>query len=440
MIAVAEARNSPTAAHPPLVKQNDVLVPEVPKDLAATGIDRHILADLALKTAHAVPRCTTKWVAGQMHLPIPLVEELLEQMARDHLVEVLGQEGPYNHRYTVSARGHERTVRLMNVSAYVGPAPVSLEAYASMMYYQHAQFPEVSLDDVRTTLTDLVLPSEDVMTVALAVMSQRSLFLFGPSGNGKTSLARFLHNVVERELWIPHAIGVDGEVIRIFDPQLHQTSAFTPVQPWKVDQRWVRVRRPFVVAGGEMTIDSLELAYSPARGFYEAPLHIKSNGGTFMIDDLGRQRVEPAAILNRWIIPLEHGFDYFTLRTGTKIQVPFQQMLIVATNLDPDEVMDPAFLRRMGYRVHMAAPGPQRYRGIFEKYAGRWRVDVPPGLMERLLERYHIEGREMRGCEPRDLLGRIQDICQLRRQPMELNDELLDLAWTSYFGAKRPAV
>jgi predicted ATPase with chaperone activity len=396
-----------------------------------------VLCDLALKTAHALPRCTTKWIAGQMHLPVSLVEELLEQMAKDHLLEVLGQEGPFNRRYTVSGRGHERALRLLNISGYVGPAPVSLEAYSALIYLQHSQFPEVSLQEVQQALGDLVLPADDIMTAALAFMSQRSLFVFGPPGNGKTSLARLLHNVVERDLWIPHAICVGSEVIRLFDTQIHQRASFSPPQPWKVDQRWVRIRRPFIVAGGEMTIESLEMAYSSTRGYYEAPLHIKSNGGTFMIDDLGRQRVEPSALLNRWIIPLEHGFDYFSLHSGHKIKVPFQQMLLVATNLEPERVMDPAFLRRMGYRVHLATPGPERYREIFEKYAARWHAEVPSGLVDRLLERYRSEGRELRGCEPRDLIGRAQDICQLRRTPLELNDELLDLAWTSYFGTKR---
>jgi hypothetical protein len=434
-IALSEPGSRQTPV-PPVVEQNGVPVPEAPTDLAGTGIERGILADLALKTAQALPRCTTKWVAGQMHLPVSLVEELLEQMARDHLLDVLGQEGPFNRRYAVSGRGNERALRLLSQSAYVGPAPVSLEAYSAMIHLQHSHFPEVALEDVQAALGELVLPEEDVLTAALAFMSQRSLFLFGPSGNGKTSLARLLHNVVERELWIPHAIGVGAEIIRLFDPQVHQTSDFSPIQPWKVDQRWIRVRRPFLVTGGEMTLDSLEMAFSPSRGFYEAPAHVKSNGGTFVVDDLGRQRVDPEKLLNRWIIPMEHGVDYFTLQSGTKVQIPFQQMLIVITNLDPERSIDPAFLRRMGYRVHLASPGPDSYREIFEKYAARWRTNVPKGLVEHILDRYRREGRELRGCEPRDLIGRVQDICQLRRQPLELNVKLVDLAWVSYFGSQ----
>jgi predicted ATPase with chaperone activity len=250
-------------------------------------------------------------------------------------------------------------------------------------------------------------------------------------------MARALHNVCESELWIPYAIAVGTEVIRIFDPQIHQEVEFTAAQPWKVDQRWLRVHRPFVVAGGEMTIEALELGFGPVRGLYEAPLHIKSNGGTFVIDDLGRQRVEPIDLLNRWIIPLEHGFDYFTLQSGPKVRLPFQQMLIVATNLDPNKVMDPAVMRRMGYRIHLTTPSRERYRQIFHQYAERWSAEVPAGVVERLMDRYQKEERDLRGCEPGDLIGRVQDICRLRGKDMELNDEVLDLAWTSYFGTKR---
>ena len=422
---------------PHMTEMDGILVPEAPTDAESTGIDRGFLCDLALKTARQVPQCATKWVAGHMCLPIPLVEELLMEMKDDHQLDVLGSEGPFNHRYSVSRRGHERAVDVMKVSGYVGPAPVSLELYSAMIELHQAQFPEVTFEDVRRSLADLVLPEEDVVLAAAALVSQRSLFLFGSAGNGKTSIARQLHEAIQGEQWIPHAIAVGSDVIQLFDPQVHQQTNFEPSERWKVDQRWVQIHRPLIVSGGEMTLDSLELSYSPATGYYEAPLHVKANGGAFVIDDFGRQRVDPWALLNRWIIPMEHGYDYLTLRSGRKLTIPFQQMLIVATNLDPDKVMDPAFLRRMGYRIHVNTPTPERYRKIFEAYATRCHVAVPGGLVERLLERYRAEGREMRGCEPRDLIGRARDICLLRRQPFELNDELLDLAWCGYFGTKR---
>ena len=422
---------------PHMMEDQGVLVPHAPSDVAATGIDSGYLAELALKIAHRVPQCSTKWVAEQMRLPMPVVEDLMMGMKQDHLVDVVGREGPFNHRFAVSARGHERALQSMSVSRYVGPAPVSLELYSAMIELHQAECPEITFEDVQGALSSLVLPEEDVVITAAAVISQRSLFLFGAAGNGKTSIARLLHEAIEGELWIPYAIAVDSDVIQLFDPQVHSVSNFQPSEPWKADQRWVRIRRPLIVTGGEMTLESLELSFTRSQGFYEAPLHVKANGGTFVIDDFGRQRVDPWALLNRWIIPMEHGFDYLTLQTGRKLTVPFQQMLVVATNIDPDKVMDPAFLRRMGYRVHVATPSPNRYREIFEAYAHRCHVSVPEGLVDRLLQRYGTEGRELRCCEPRDLIGRTRDICLLRRQPLELNDELLELAWCGYFGTKR---
>lgn len=422
---------------PDMIEIEGIAAPAAPFGVDGTGIERGFLSDLVLKIAQRVPHFTTRWMAEQVCLPIPVTEELLQQLKEDKFVEMLGVEGPFNNRYAITNRGHERVQRMQVICGYSGPAPVSLEAYAAMIHFHHSHMPEVTLTDVQAALATLVLPEEDVLTAALAVMSHRSLFLFGPSGNGKTSMAYLLHEVFQGEIWIPYAIAVGNHVIRLFDAQSHQTAEFHPPQPWKIDQRWVRIRRPLIVAGGEMTMDTLELSHSPGQGYYEAPLHLKSNCGTFVIDDFGRQRADPTAILNRWIIPLEHGYDFLLFQTGLKIKVPFQQMLIVSTNLEPDKVTDPAFLRRMGYRLQMATPTPERYAEIFCKYAARWKAEVPDGLVDWLMKRYHAEGRELRGCEPRDLVNRARDVCQLRRQPMQLNQDVLEIAWASYFGTKR---
>ncbi|HEY1068623.1 MAG TPA: AAA family ATPase [Pirellulales bacterium] len=426
---------------PRLIELQGVVCPEAPADVYATGVPSDVLGDLALRFAYTVPQCTSEWVAGQMHLPMPLVETLLQQMKNDHLLEVLGLLGPFNHRYSITDRGRERARRLLEISGYIGPAPVSLESYTAMIDWQLAQFAQIDLELVQEALSPLVLPEEDVYTAALAVMSQRSLFLSGPPGNGKTSIARLIHNAISGELWVPFCLAIGHEVVRMYDPQTHILADFDVAQPWKIDQRWVRIERPLIVVGGEMTIEALDLTYSQAAKFYEAPLHMKSNGGTFVIDDFGRQRVAPTELLNRWIIPLEHRIDYLSLRTGLKIQVPFRQMLVVATNLDPNRVMDPAFLRRMGYRIEIAGPTTQRFKEIFNRYAQEnFNIIPPPKLIDRLLERYQRENRELRACEPRDLLQRVNDICRLRKQPMELNDEFLELAWCGYFGVRRSSM
>ncbi|QGJ71492.1 putative ATPase [Planctomycetales bacterium 10988] len=426
---------------PRLIEQDGIICPEAPSDVYATGISASVISDICLKAAYTVPQCTSEWVAGQLHLQMPLVDDLLQQMKIEQLVEVLGQLGPFNHRYAITERGRERARRLLEVCGYIGPAPVSIDQYTSMLDWQISQFPRINLQMVRDALEPLVVPEEDLYTAGLAAMSGRSLFLSGPPGNGKTSIARLLHDAVYGDLWIPFCIGIGNDVIRVYDPQCHELSEMDLSQPWKIDQRWVRIQRPLIVAGGEMTIEALDLSFSPALKFYEAPLHFKSNGGTFVIDDFGRQRVAPSDLLNRWIIPLEHRIDYMTLHTGLKVQVPFRQLLIVATNLDPNRVMDPAFLRRMGYRIEIQTPTIERYREIFIRYAKEnYDLTPPQPLLERLLDRYKRESRELRACEPRDLIERVHDICLLRREAMDLNDEYLDLAWCGYFGTKRKQI
>ncbi len=414
--------------------QDGVMFPAAPTEVGETGVDRDTLCDLALKIAYRFHRCSTRTVANEMRLPIPLVEDLMLEMARDHFLEILGLDSPSNHRYALAGRGQERVSRLLQVSRYAGPAPISLDAYSAMIAYQTQNFPKVTLNDVKTSLSDLVLAADQVLVVGLAVTAGRSLFVWGTTGNGKTATARAIHRALQGELWIPHCIDVGGSVIQVFDPNIHERVDEQHSSMWEIDGRWVRIRRPLVVAGGEMTLESIELSYSPTLGLYELPLHAKANGGTFVIDDFGRQRAAPADLLNRWIIPMEHGFDYLTLQTGRKIVVPFNQLLIVATNLEPDKIMDSAFLRRLGYRVEITGPDEERYRKIFELVAENESLEIPPDLLPHLFQRYREEGRELRACEPRDLIGRVCDVCRMRQQPNQLTLPLMDIAWSGYFG------
>jgi predicted ATPase with chaperone activity len=417
----------------PTLSSAEGACPPAPEQLDQTGVAPQVLSDLVMRLAYTVPSFSTKWATEQTCLPMNLVEELAWQLKQDQLLEILGQDGPFNYTYSATQRGREQAARLMEFCGYIGPAPVSLQAYTTMLMRQGEGRRHVSRDDVLQALQALVLPEEVVEVAALAAASGRSLFLFGPAGNGKTSLGRLLHSVFAGELWIPHCINIGGSIIRLYDPTVHQAVA-QEVPSGKIDRRWIRIRRPFLVAGGEMTIEELDLAYSPSLRFYEAPPHVKANGGTFLIDDFGRQRVDPHDLLNRWIIPLESQTDHLTLHTGQKIQIPFQLMLIVATNLTVSDVADPAFLRRMGYRLHLDYPTPENYAGIFKQYARRQGLEIDDGLVKSVLERYQAEGRHRRASEPRDLIERARDICRLRHQPLELNEEVLDVAWRGYFG------
>jgi predicted ATPase with chaperone activity len=419
---------------PRLTQVSGVSTPAAPVKAGDLDVEPQIVSDLALKLAYTVPSFTTEWVARHLHLPQPVAGELLEQQRVDHLLDVQGQAGPFGYRYAITSRGRERAGRLLEISGYIGPAPVSLASYASLLDWQMARFSRVTPEKVTNALAEMVLTPEADQLAGLAVSSGRSLFLFGPPGNGKTTLGRLLHDSLEGDLWVPYAISLESSIIRVFDPQVHEPAATANEQPWLSDQRWIRIRRPLIVVGGETTLESFDLIYSPALRYYEAPMHFKANGGTFLIDDFGRQRVDPHELLNRWIIPLEHQVDYLALHTGQKIQVPFHLMLIVATNLALEAVTDPAFLRRMGYRLHLGKPSEEQYSQIFQRYAARQGATVPPALLPHVLDRYAAQQRELRCCEPRDLIERVRDICRFRAIPLELNEELLNLAWMGYFG------
>jgi hypothetical protein len=419
---------------PQMAEVDGAFTPQAPVDLQDTGIDPAVLEDLALKLSCTVPNFTTDWAVRRLHLPLHLVQQLLDRLRQDRLVEVLGQAGPFSHRFAATQRGRERGASLMAISGYIGPAPVSLAAYTALLEWQLASFPPIRPAEVADALSELVLDDETSLLAALGVSSGRSLFVYGPPGNGKTSLGRFLHRALRGNLWIPHALAVEGSVVRVFDAQCHQLAAAAPPLPGNPDPRWVLVRRPFVVVGGELTLDLFDLTYSPALRYYEAPLHIKANGGLFLIDDFGRERVEPQQLINRWITPLEHQVDYLALHTGQKIQIPVRLVLVLATNLQLESVTDPAFLRRLGYRLYLGAPSPEQYARIFERYAARHGAAVPPGLIGRLLRRYHDEDRPLRACEPRDLIERVRDICRFRDQPLQLTEDVFDVAWKGYFG------
>lgn len=407
--------------------------PIAPEEISECDVDPVQLSDLSLKLAATMTRFTTEWASKKLCLPPHLVDELYWQLKNDHEVEILGQAGPLNHRYTLTDRGRERADRLRKVSGYIGPAPVSLKAYIDSLHRQRSRRSPVTLKSVRAALQDVLLDEDSLETAALAVASRRSLFMFGPAGNGKTTIGRLLHRVYDDTQWIPHAIQIDSHVIRVFDQQMHECVPAN-ARDKEIDHRWVNIRRPFIVAGGEMTLKELDLIWNDSLHFYEAPPHFKANGGTFMIDDFGRQQISPQDLLNRWIIPLEQEVDYLTLRTGQKIQVPFEVMLSVATNLSVEQVADPAFLRRMGYRLHVHGPSSDQYRMAFCRCADRAGILGGPVVIDAVLRKYAEQQRELRFSEAGDLVSRCIDICQLRGLPMEMTSAIVERAWLGYFG------
>ena len=412
----------------------DPFLPPLPTTAEDSGLDFGFLADLALKAAYADTNCTTQRAAQQLALPVGIVDVLLQHLYREHFIEIRETLSQQNRRYAMLDRGWERVRRLLDLNAYIGAAPVSLGAYSAMVKRQEAHRPPVDDEAIRSALADLVLPETTLQVLGVVANSRRSLFITGAPGNGKTSIARALHAALRGDIWIPRAIEVDGQVINVFDSHNHTPVDPSPTAPH--DQRWIKIRRPLVVVGGELTIESMDLTYDQTVKFYEAPFQVKSNGGTLLIDDFGRQRIQPRDLFNRWIIPLENRVDYLTLHTGKKIQVPFEQQLIFASNLSSSDFGEEAFLRRLGYRLAAPSPSPEIYARIFRKYVEAHRLRFDPRLVEALSARYQQEQREMRSCQPRDLVDRCRDICRYENRPFALTSELLDRAWLYYFGAK----
>lgn len=414
-------------------EQTTSFAPPIPESIEQTGLSFQFLADLALKTAATESTLTTASIAERMCLPLIPVEELMQHLYREKLVEIRGNVSFNNHRYALLDRGWEQLRRVMEISGYVGPAPVSLAAYSAMMRSQAQPEEMVGPDQVADAFNDLVLPDSLLQTLGFAINSRRSLFISGIPGTGKTSVAERINNALLTPIWIPYAFAVDEHVINVYDGHNHDRTLDEDSYEM-YDRRWVRISRPLIVVGGEMTLESTDLIYNSAARYYEAPFQIKANCGTLVVDDFGRQRVEPEALLNRWIVPLERKVDFLTLHTGKKISVPFEQLVVFSTNLEPSRLVDEAFLRRMGYRVQIEPPTEETFRRIFERYADAVGVSYEPAVLDYLVTKYPAEKRIRKSCEPRDLLNRALDICQYKGLPPILTRELLDLAWANYFG------
>ncbi|MDQ5847063.1 MAG: ATP-binding protein [Acidobacteriota bacterium] len=411
----------------------ETLGPPTPEELAETGIPDAFLCDLALKHVAMLPEPTTAAVADRLHLPRALTEELLYHLYREKLIEMRLQSAVGSTRYAMLDHGWERLSRLQSQSGYLGPAPVSLDDYSHMMRLQAVPSRSASMDTVRAAFKDLILPDSLLQTLGCVINSRSSLFLTGLPGTGKTAVSERMNAALFGFIWIPYAIEIDGQIIRVFDSHCHR-----PVpeknSAAEHDRRWVEIERPLVIVAGELTLDNTDLTWSESAKFYEAPFQVKSNGGTLVIDDFGRQRVAPQDLLNRWILPLERRVDFLTLHNGKKIEVPFEQLVVFSTNLEERNLVDEAFLRRMGYRARVEPPTPGAFVEIFKRVASIRGIAVDQECLNHVLGKYVTEKRVLKGCEPRDLLNKVADLCVFEGRALQLTPELIDLAWGNYFG------
>src|SRR6185295_1492600 len=391
--------------------------PPTPEELSETGVHQAFLCDLALKHVAMLPEPTTITVADRLHLPRALTEELLYHLYREKLIEMRLQSAVGATRYAMLDHGWERVTRLHQQSGYLGPAPVSLADYAHMMRLQAVPSRSATMENVRAAFNDLVLPDSLLQTLGCVINSRSSLFLTGLAGTGKTAVSERMNGALSGSIWIPYAIEVDNQVIRVYDAHSHR-AVRQQDSLIEFDRRWIEIERPLIIVGGELTLDNTDLTWSESAKFYEAPFQVKSNGGTLVIDDFGRQRVSPTDLLNRWILPLERRVDFLTLHSGKKIEVPFEQLVVFSTNLEERDLVDEAFLRRMGYRARVEPPTAAAFSEIFKRTAKARGVAIDEDCLRHILRRYTDEKRVMKGCEPRDLLNKVNDICLFEGREM----------------------
>lgn len=421
-----------------------------PESIEEIGIDFERLTDLALKTFFVLGQLSCRELAERMALPVYLAQEILDHVRRAKLVDTVvgrGHNEPVQ-RYTLTSNGSEQAHGLLQRNRYVGPTPVPLETYCDVIRRNAQRSSHVGFAELQEALSGLVLSPDIVNQLGPAVDAGRSLFIYGSSGNGKTSLAEAIGDARGSETLVPYAIEAKGEIIRVFDAAIHKTvddaagsSAVDGFDPAHLvararhrDRRWARVRRPLLVAGGELTLDQLELSYSAQSGIHQAPYQLKANSGTFLIDDFGRQRVRPADLLNRWIVPLEKNYDYLRLATGDVVEIPFDILVIFSTNLSPRDLVDDAFMRRIKYTLELLDPTPSQYREIFRRFCDRVNVEYQSEVVDDVIERYYHEaGRPMRSCHPRDIIERICDRAKYEERPPALDREVVEWACDSYF-------
>jgi predicted ATPase with chaperone activity len=419
--------------------------PSAPDDLKQAGLSLGFLNDLILRTLYTHGGMLGLDLSRHLCLPFKVIEESLKFLKDEKCLEVAGGDliGRVSYRFNLTELGRDRAQDAMKLCAYVGPAPVPLEDYVEQTYRQAVTGIVANPEALRGAFTHLVLKDEMFNAIGPAIVSGKSVFIFGPPGNGKTAIARAIGEFLNQsggEIFVPYAFLAENSIITVFDQSVHQAvneTAFDPhtedneatirrlLNTGTVDPRWVCIRRPVIVTGGELQLEMLDLRYNAESNYYQAPLHVKANGGVFLVDDFGRQLCSPKELLNRWILPLEDRHDFLTVASGKKFEVPFEQLIIFSTNLDPKDLVDDAFLRRIRHKVGIEAPTRDVYERIFQGVIKRLGMNPCPEAVDYLYERYYNRGRNPRASDCRDLLEIVQSICRFRRQPVQLTRELI---------------
>lgn len=429
--------------------------PPAPRNLEDTGLDPMFLLQLMIKGMYTANLETPSRLAAEMHLPRTIMATLLKGATDRKLVEGLAQTdgsgGLAEGRYTLTRLGREWATDALEQSSYFGPAPVPYRAFVERVMRQRITNERVSRQDLERAFRDLVLPASFITRLGPAINSGTAILIYGPAGNGKTTVAEVVGSIFENVIYVPHCFTVDGQIIKVFDPTVHRTiegaaqgDRGATLRRDQIDQRWAACYRPMVMTGGELTLDMLDLKFDEVAKFYEAPMHIKALNGTFLIDDFGRQRVKPEDILNRWIVPLNSRVDYLNLHTGKSVRLPFDQLVIFSTNMRPNDLMDPAFQRRIAYKLETVEPPEELFRQVFTSIAAARGLDLTEPVYRHVVEGIRAYGAALAYFQPKFIVEQVLSSCKFEGTapqftPQNIEDALLNLFVASKDGGREAA-
>ncbi len=410
--------------------------PDPPKTVADTGLDLSFIADLIMKHVLLMGEFTLQDLSERVKLPLSIVDAGVENLRKSRFLEVKGAKEytRVSYKFTITGPGKNRADELLDICRYVGPAPIVLDDYKKITEFQTIKNIVINEQAVKKAFSHIIISDWMLKRLGPAVSSGKAIFIYGPPGNGKTTIAETIGRILPETVYTPYALLVGGQIITVFDPVNHIPIAHDKGEIPAADDRWLLVKRPVIMTGGELTLRMLDLDFNAISKFYEAPLQMKANNGLFIVDDFGRQQIEPHNLLNRWIVPLERRVDFMTLHTGMKFDIPFDQLVIFSTNLDPKNLVDEAFLRRIRFKIKIDHPTKEEYEEIFRKVCDFNGIEFKKEVFDYLLKNYY-NGLEIKlnACHPRDIIDHIIDDAHYYNHPPELSREKIDTAWRNYF-------